>query len=83
MSALAIEAKDRFTADDLLEPEVQKRQIHSSIFNIRGDEDLFNHLRTNNIICSRRGSGIRISFHYFNTSEDLKTLMKTIKSYKR
>ena len=80
---LASEAKTRFTAEDLLEPAVQKRQIHSSIFNVKGDESLFNHLRGNNIICSQRGDGIRISFHYFNTSEDLEILMKVIRNFRK
>ena len=83
VSDLASEAKARFTGEDLLEPAVQKRHIHSSIFNIEGDEGLFNYLRGKNVICSRRGSGIRVSFHYFNTSEDLETLMKSIRSYKK
>ena len=83
ISDLASEAKSQLMAEDLLEPTVQKRQIHSSIFNVKGDENLYNHLRGNNIICSQRGSGIRISFHYFNTPEDLEVLMKALKNFKK
>ena len=83
IKSLSAEAKARFTEEDLLEPAVVKREQHSSIFNIKGDEALFKHLRQNNIICSQRGSGIRVSFHYFNTSEDLEKLMKTLKNHKK
>lgn len=80
---LSSEAKKRFEQEELLEPAVVNREQHSSIFNIKGDDDLFRSLRQNNIICSQRGSGIRISFHYFNTIEDLDKLMKALKSYRK
>ena len=76
---LSTEAKEQFEDANLLEPKVVKRTNHSSIFNIKGDDMLFKKLRQNNIICSQRGGGIRVSFHYFNTSEDLQQLMKLLK----
>ena len=75
---LSREAKKAFLERDLLEPAVAKRDLHSSIFNIRGDEALFQQLNQNNIICSQRGEGIRISFHYFNTMADLERLLKVL-----
>ena len=75
-------AKKEFIALGLLEEAVVKRQEHSSIFNIKGDDKLFQKLRSNNIICSQRGGGIRVSFHYFNTDEDLKSLLKLLKDKK-
>lgn len=77
---LAAEAKKAFEAEGLLEPAVVKRKTHSSIFNIKGDDTLFQRLRSENIICSQRGPGIRISFSYFNTPEDLAVLMETLRS---
>ncbi|MFD2516401.1 aminotransferase class V-fold PLP-dependent enzyme [Salinimicrobium flavum] len=79
---LTSEAKDAFKKEGLLEEAIVKREFHSPIFNIRGDEKLFQKLRSNNIICSQRGEGIRVSFHYFNTTEDLEKLMKTIRAKK-
>ncbi len=72
-------AKSAFTEMGLLEPAVEKRKIHSTIFNIKGSEKRANYLRSKNIITSRRGEGIRVSFHYFNTEEELELLLKTLK----
>lgn len=76
---LTAHAKKAFEEQDLLEISVSKRENHSSIFNIKGNQMLFEHLKRNNIICSQRGAGIRISFHFFNTLEDLSFLMKVLK----
>lgn len=73
------EAKSLFEQRGLLEPAVVKREQHSSIFNIKGDDALFQKLKDHQVICSQRGDGIRVSFHYFNTSEDLQKLLKLIK----
>lgn len=74
-------AKAAFEDLGLLEESVVKREIHSSIFNIKGDEKLYNALRSENIITSRRGDGIRISFHYFNTEKEVDFLIKQLKKF--
>ena len=79
IKALSSEAKQKFSQAGLLEDSVVKRQSHSPIFNLKGDDALFHRLRSNKIICSQRGDGIRMSFHYFNSSEDLDQLMKALK----
>lgn len=76
---LSAQAKESLAEKGLLEPAVLKRSLHSSIFNIKGDEQLFQKLRSNKIICSRRGDGIRLSFHYFNSEADLDHLLKKLK----
>src|SRR5690606_2601650 len=58
LRSLTQQAKLALEKEDLLEPAVTQRVLHSSIFNIRGDENLFQLLNQNNIICSRRGEGI-------------------------
>lgn len=78
---LAKLARKEFSDLDLLEDMVLKRPHHSSIFNIKGDDKLFQHLRSKDIICSQRGEGIRISFHYFNTPEELDVLVKILRAY--
>jgi selenocysteine lyase/cysteine desulfurase len=78
---LAIEAKKRFEALDLLNDAVVKREQHSSIFNIRAKEGLFQKLKKNNIICSQRGKGIRVSFHFYNSIEDLDRLIEVINAH--
>ncbi|RXG18444.1 selenocysteine lyase/cysteine desulfurase [Leeuwenhoekiella aestuarii] len=71
-------ALNAFAERNLLDDVVINRKQHSSIFNIKGDQQLFEKLKQNDIICSQRGDGIRVSFHYFNTEDDLEKLLKLI-----
>ncbi|MEH6407131.1 MAG: aminotransferase class V-fold PLP-dependent enzyme, partial [Leeuwenhoekiella sp.] len=71
-------AMSAFAEKGLLENDVLNRKQHSSIFNIKGDEKLFARLREHKIICSPRGSGLRVSFHYFNTNDDFERLLEII-----
>ena len=80
---LSVSAKEKFTEANLLQPEVVARKNHSSIFNIHGDDNLFSHLKNNDIVCSQRGDGLRLSFHYFNDESDIEKLMKALKDYKK
>ncbi|MEO1010824.1 MAG: aminotransferase class V-fold PLP-dependent enzyme [Bacteroidota bacterium] len=50
----------------LLPEYMIKRKHHGNILNIRGDEKVFQYLLSQNIICSQRGNGIRLSFHFYN-----------------
>ena len=83
VKAISTEAREAFESQNLLESEVSERVVHSSLFNIKGDDALFQYLRSKKIICSQRGTGIRVSFHYFNTSEDLNNLLKALRSFKK
>ena len=75
---LKTKALTAFAERNLLDEMVLKRKQHSSIFNIKGDQKLFEKLKQHDIICSQRGTGIRVSFHYFNTEDDLERLLKLI-----
>lgn len=77
---LSKKAKELFSELDLLDPLTLSRQEHSTIFNIKGDELVFKRLRQENIICSQRGSGIRLSFHFYNTEEELATIADILSS---
>src|SRR5690606_22851390 len=61
INELKEQAKKEFIQLGLLEEKVVNRSQHSSIFNIKGVDKLFQHLRSKDIICSQRGEGIRIS----------------------
>jgi len=74
-------AKKEFTDLGLLADYVVNRPVHSSIFNIKGDHKLYDYLRSNDVICSQRGEGVRLSFHYFNTEEELNTLITLLKKF--
>ena len=76
LSARAIKSFGEF---GLLKSEVLHRNRHSTILNIKGNDLLFNHLMEENVVCSRRGKGIRISFHYYNTIEDIDSILEIIR----
>ncbi len=65
--------------EGLLKQSIALREQHSTIFNIPYDENRFTALKENGIICSRRGGGIRLSFHCYNNSEDLEQLMAILR----
>ncbi|MBC2838912.1 aminotransferase class V-fold PLP-dependent enzyme [Robiginitalea sp. SC105] len=60
--------------------EALERPRHSTIFNIPGaDDSLMERLRAADVVCSRRGGGIRVSFHCYNTENDLEKLLDLLK----
>lgn len=79
---LSVRAKKAFAALGLLEEAVLRREGHSTIFNIKGNEQLYAHLVQNDVICSRRGTGIRFSFHFYNTENDIDRLVEILNSAK-
>lgn len=80
LKKLSEKAKQRFTEMNLLDDAVISRTGHSTIFNIKGDDELFQKLKDNNIICSQRGNGIRVSFHFYNTEKELDKLFELLDS---
>jgi len=82
-AALSEEAKNQLIADEFLPQWVGERTFHSSIFNISGGQELFTFLQKNNIRCVQRGSGVRVSFHFYNTEKDLKKLLRTLRSFRK
>lgn len=77
---LSQKAKKEFAELGLLEDRVINRNLHSTIFNIKGDEALFNKLTNKDIICSQRGDGIRLSFHIYNTENEIDEIIKILKT---
>lgn len=76
---LSSKAKLRFTEMGLLRNDTLLRENHSSIFNLKADEAVFQKLKENNIIASLRGGGIRVGFHYYNSAEDLEKLLEVLR----
>lgn len=79
VTALKTMAMKRFAQAGLVPEWMAERPDFSPLFNIKGDEKLFQKLRGEGIITSQRGEGIRVSVHYFNTSEDLEHLFSVLK----
>lgn len=79
IASLSGKAKVKFTEMGLLKNDTLLRKKHSSIYNLIGGKALFQKLQENNIICSPRGGGIRVSFHYYNSETELEKLLKVLK----
>lgn len=80
LKKLSAKAKTEFTELRLLEDAVVARKSHSTIFNIKGDDALFQKLTDNNVVCSQRGGGIRFSFHFYNTEKDIDVIVQLLKT---
>jgi len=76
---LALKAKAEFTELGLLEDGVLNRKEHSTIFNIKGNDQLFAHLTENDVICAQRGNGIRLGFHFYNTEKEIDAIVEILK----
>lgn len=78
--ALSKRAMAAFGDMQLLEKKVTKRKLHSTIFNIKGDDVLFKHLQENEVMCAQRGNGIRFGFHFYNTENEIDAIVDILKS---
>ncbi len=77
---LSSHAKKAFTALGLLDIEVTGRPQHSTIFNIAGNDATFQKLSSNGVICAQRGRGIRLSFHCYNTENEVDQIVRILKT---
>ena len=79
LNKLSKKAMDTFNGMGLLESFVPERKQHSTIFNIKGDKALFQKLAAEEVVASPRGGGIRLSFHFYNTEEEIDAIAKLLK----
>ena len=79
-SALSLKAKDALSNLGLLDQKIMKRKGHSTIFNIKGDDAVFKKLLENNVLCAQRGNGIRLSFHFYNTMNEVDEIIGILKT---
>lgn len=76
---LSLKAKQVFSELGLLHKAIVARDTHSTIFNINGNEAMLNKLTQNNVLCAQRGNGIRLSFHFYNTQNEIDEVVKILK----
>ena len=74
-------AKEALLESNYLDQRVNKRKEHSSIFLLNGSTSLYQHLMKSNISCVQRSTGVRVSFHYYNTIEEVDILCKALKAF--
>ncbi len=77
---LSAKARVSFADMGLLEPIVQTRKEHSTIFNLGIESETHQKLLKNGFVCARRGGGTRLSFHFYNTLADLEAIIAVLKS---
>lgn len=65
-----------FKKRNVLEKSVSKRAQHANIFNLQLPDQFLDECIKHNIYCAKRRSGIRVSFHYFNTKEEVDQVLK-------
>ncbi|PWS28675.1 aminotransferase [Pedobacter yonginense] len=75
---LTEKAKDAFAERGLLGKDVLERKDHSTILSLSLSPEQVKKIQEANIICSARGAGTRFSFHYYNTENDLNTLLEVL-----
>lgn len=92
LEAIGMDAVDRYNREmsrkvqqvlgsgGLLPAHIAEGERHSTIFNIPEPGGRYAHLKAHDIICSPRGGGIRLSFHCYNTENDLDKLLEILKS---
>ncbi len=77
---LSEKAKNGFTNLGLLDPDILERKEHSTIFNIKGDDSLHQLLTNEKVMCAQRGDGIRLSFHCYNTENDIDEVLGILRT---
>ena len=77
---LSKKAKKEFHELGLLSHSVRERKAHSTIFNIMGDGSVYQALLKNDVFCAQRGNGIRLSFHFYNTEDEIDAIVKILKA---
>ena len=79
-TVLSQKAKMEFSSLGLLEECITARNLHSTIFNIKGNTSIFNKLLDNDVLCAQRGDGIRLSFHFYNTEKEIDAIVRILKT---
>lgn len=81
-NALADKAKLAFSDLGFLDISAANRKNHSTIFNLKGNEKLHQYLQSNDVVCTPRGNGIRVGFHFYNTEQEVGNLAVLLKKFK-
>ena len=75
---LCLMARNAFNRIGLISEWEYSNNQHSTIINLPLDEKAIHKINDAGILGARRGKGLRISFHFYNTAEDLNHLLKIL-----
>ena len=76
--ALSKKARLELNSRGLIPDWTLERKYQSTIMSMPLDQKTVNQLAEAKILCSPRGTGTRISFHFYNTEEDLNQLLQVL-----
>ncbi|MDX1362748.1 MAG: aminotransferase class V-fold PLP-dependent enzyme [Arenibacter latericius] len=76
---LSKKALAEFGALGLLESCVVNRGNHSTTFNLSVGEKGRTKLMQNNVLFAERGGGVRLAFHFYNTENEIDSIVKILK----
>jgi selenocysteine lyase/cysteine desulfurase len=77
--SLLKKAMEGFGSLGLLGDDITNRPDHGTILNITGNDALHAYLVENNVSCSQRGGGIRLSYHIYNTEKEIEDIINILK----
>lgn len=71
-------AREAFHSRGLIPDWMIERKEHSTIINLPLDKKTIDRLHATGILSSIRGNGLRISFHFYNTTDDLNRFLEVL-----
>lgn len=71
-------AREAFYSRGLIPAWMFTRKEQSTIINLPLDTKTIDKLNASGILSSKRGNGLRISFHFYNTTEDLNRFLEVL-----
>ena len=77
---LSEKARQVFGALGLLSPVVLQREQHGAIFKLTEKPGMKEALQAHKVVFSSRGGGIRLSFHLYNTEQEVDMIANVLKS---
>lgn len=78
LTAIKKNAMEAFVNRGLIDDFIAARKEHSSIFNLKLSSTDYYNLREAGVISSLRGDGVRMSFHFYNSTRDLDRLLQLL-----
>jgi len=78
IQALSNKARLELNSRGLIPDWTMERKYQSTIMSMPLDQKTVSQLAEAKILCSPRGTGTRISFHFYNTEEDLNQLLQIL-----
>ncbi len=78
--SLLVKAMNEFGDMGLLSDTVMERKDHGSIFRLDVSKSVYEHLLHSNVRCSWRAGGLRLSFHFYNTEEEIDGIVEIVNS---